>query len=201
MAATTAGVEEIVGGSPTPRRPYGAFGIGELEHVQPDRRHVQDGGNQVVGEGRVAHQAVRHLDLLHHRQAEALGDAALDLALDGLRVQCLAHILRGGDLHHLHQAELGVHVDHRPVGGERVLHVGLALAGLRVQRMGGPVPPGHRLLGRLVEQLGQLGPVGPGAQAGGLAREALLRPAVKLRPYRLARGPDRAAGHVGLPGR
>ena len=89
----------------------------------------------------------------------------LDLALDGLRVHGLAHILRGGDLHHLHQAELGVNVDHRPVGGERVLHVGLALAGLRVQRMGGPVPPGHRLLGGLVEQLGQAGrgPARPGA--------------------------------------
>jgi len=165
--------------------------VGEFEHVEPDRRHVQDRGNQVVGEGGVPDHPVGYLDFLHDGQAEALGDAALDLALDCLRVHRLADILRGRDLHHLDQAELGVHVDDRSVGGERVLHMGLALAGAGIQRVRGPVPPGHRRLGRLAEQLGQ---------AGSGAGEALVGPAVQLLSHRLTGGPHCAAGHVGLPG-
>ena len=42
--------------------------------------HVEERRQQVVGEAGVADAAVDLDDLLHHRQAEALGDAALDLA-------------------------------------------------------------------------------------------------------------------------
>jgi len=165
--------------------------VGEFKHVEPDRRHVQDGGNQVVREGGVPNHPIGYLDLLHDGQAEALGDAALDLALDRLRVYRLADILRGRDFHHLDQAELSVHVDDRAVGSKRVLHMGLALAGAGIQRVSGPVPPGHRRLGRLAEQLGQ---------AGSGAGEALVGPAFQLLSHRLAGGPHRAAGHIGLPG-
>ncbi len=59
--------------------------------------------------------------------------AALDLALHRLRVDRLADVLRRGQLHDLQQAELGVDVDDGPVRRERVLHVGVGLAGLRVE--------------------------------------------------------------------
>ena len=138
-AETIAGVEEIVGGSPTPRSPYGALRVGELQHVELHRRHVEHGRDQVVGERGVADLAVDDLDLLHQREPEALRDAALDLALDRLRVDRLADVLRGRDLDHAHEPELDVDVDHRAVGGERERHVRVALALLveRERRRGG----------------------------------------------------------------
>ena len=74
------------------------------------------------------------LDLLHHRQAEALRGSTLQLALHGERVDRLADVLRGRELHDLQQAELCVDVDNGAVRGERVLHVGVGLARLRVER-------------------------------------------------------------------
>ena len=132
------GVEEIVGGSPIPRSPYGESGSPSSKHVELDRRHVEHGRDQVVGEGRVAHQPVDDLDLLHQRQPEALRDAALDLALDRERVHRLADVLRGRDLDHPHEPELGVDVDDRAVRGERERHVRVALAEL-VERLRGAV--------------------------------------------------------------
>ena len=58
-AATTAGVEEIVGGSPTPRRPYGASGSPSSRTSSSHRRHVEHRRDQVVGERRVADQRRR----------------------------------------------------------------------------------------------------------------------------------------------
>ncbi len=75
--------------------------------------------------------AVDDLDLLHQRQPEALRDPALDLALDRQRVHRLADVLRGRDLDHPHEPELGVDVDDRAVGGERERHVRVALAAAR----------------------------------------------------------------------
>ena len=126
--------------------------VAQLEDLDLHRRHVEDGGDEVVGERRVADQPVDHLDLLHHGQPEALRDTAGDLAAHGERVQGLADVLRGGDLHDLHQAQFHVDVDGGPVRGERVLHVRVALPGTRVERGGRPVPPLHGLLDRLVAQ-------------------------------------------------
>ncbi len=86
-ALTTAGVDEIVGGSPTPFAPYGASGSPSSSTCMRHGRHVEDRRDQVVGERRVAQAAVRDQDLLHQREAEALRGPALDLALDRLRVQ------------------------------------------------------------------------------------------------------------------
>ena len=77
---TTAGVDEIVGGSPTPLAPNGAPGSGSSISVASTVGQVERGGDQVVGEARVADAAVVDDELLHHRQPDALGDAALDLA-------------------------------------------------------------------------------------------------------------------------
>ena len=75
-----------------------------------------------------------------------------------LRVDRLADVLGACQLDHLDQAELDVDVDHRAVRGEGVLHVRVALAGLRVDRVGRPVPPLDGLLdGVVAEHLGQAG--------------------------------------------
>ena len=80
MAATMAGVTEMHGGSPTPLAPSGACGSGSSIERRDDVGHVEQRRQQVVGEAGVADPPVDLDDLLHHRQPEALGDAALDLA-------------------------------------------------------------------------------------------------------------------------
>ena len=80
-AAATAAVETTVGGSPTPLTPYGASGSGSSTSSDVDRRHVEGGRDQVVGEARVRDHAVARLDLLHQREPEPLRGAALDLAV------------------------------------------------------------------------------------------------------------------------
>ena len=127
-AATTAAVETTVGGSPTPLTPYGASGSGSSMSTVSDRRHVERGRDQVVGEARVRDQAVAGLDLLHQREAEALGDPALDLALDRLRVDRAADLLRGADPDDAGEAELDVDLGDDAHRGNRERDVG-ALAG------------------------------------------------------------------------
>src|SRR5207249_6688885 len=75
---------------------------------------------------------------LHHRQAEALGGAALELALHGEWVDRLADVLRGGELDDLDQSELGIDVDHCAMRRKCELHVNVRLARLRVEMLGGP---------------------------------------------------------------
>src|SRR5699024_6318131 len=75
------------------------------------------------GERGVADLTTGNLDLLHYRQAQSLGRTALDLTTYGVRIHCLADVLAARQLHHLHEAELHVHVDDRAVRGEGVLHV------------------------------------------------------------------------------
>ena len=79
----------------------------------------------------------RVMDLLHQREAEALGGAALDLALDRERVDGLADVLRRADPDDARQAELDVDLDDDAHRGDRERDVrALAgdLAGLRVER-------------------------------------------------------------------
>ena len=87
------------------------------------------------------------------RQPDALGDPALDLALDGERVERLAHVLGRGDLDDADEAELDVDVDHRAVRGEGEREVRVALAVL-VQRHGAPRAVLAGLLDGLGEQVG-----------------------------------------------
>ena len=128
IAATTAGVDEIVGGSPTPFAPNGAPGSGSSISDGVDGRHVERGRDQVVGEARVAHPPAFEDQLLHHREADALRDAALDLPGHLERVEHPADILRGREVHDPHQAELGIDVDDRAVRRARERHVRVALA-------------------------------------------------------------------------
>ena len=80
IAATTAGVEEMHGGSPTPLAPSGRVRVGLFDQRGQHRRHVEERRQQVVGEVAVADHAVDLDDLLHHGEPQALGDAAFDLA-------------------------------------------------------------------------------------------------------------------------
>ena len=86
--------------------------LGILDEHGHDRRHVERGRDQVVGEARVRDHAVARLDLLHQREPEALRGAALDLALDRLRVDRAPDVLRGPDPDDPRQAELDVDLDH-----------------------------------------------------------------------------------------
>ena len=80
IAATIAGVDRDA------RRLADALGaerrlrVGLLDERGHDVGHVEERRQQVVGEAGVADAPVDLDDLLHHRQPEALGDAALDLA-------------------------------------------------------------------------------------------------------------------------
>ena len=113
-------------------QPLGAersFRIGNLDQDGLDRRHVADGRDQIVVQILGAAGDV----FLHQRHADALRDAALDLAFDQQRVDRLADIVRGGDLDQLHRAELQVDLEFGDLRAIAIDGVGLALA-LGVER-------------------------------------------------------------------
>ena len=65
---------------------------------------------------------------LHQRHADALRDAAFDLAFDEQRVDRLADIMGGGDLEQLDRAEADVDLELGDLRAEAVDGIGLALA-------------------------------------------------------------------------
>ena len=86
-ALTYAAGEPTVADSPTPLAPIGWCGDGVHRLEQLERRRLPRGRDQVVHE--VGADAVAVLvegDPLHRRHREALGEAAVDLALDDHRV-------------------------------------------------------------------------------------------------------------------
>ena len=93
-----------------------------------DVGHVEKGREQIVREVAVADHAVDLDDLLHHGQAEPLGDPTFDLAEHGQRIECPSHVLRRGDLDDLHEAQLGIDVDDGAMGHEGERRVAVALA-------------------------------------------------------------------------
>ena len=70
-----------------------ALGVGLLDQDRHDLGHVADGRDQVVVQVLGAAGQV----FLHQRHADALGDAALDLALGQRRVDRPADVVGGGD--------------------------------------------------------------------------------------------------------
>src|SRR5580658_3631362 len=93
------------------------LGLFDQRH-DPYHRHVERSGDEVIGERRVSHESTLDQDLLHHRQADALGDATLDLPYDLDGVQHLADILGRGDLDNAHKTEIDVDVDDCAMGCE-----------------------------------------------------------------------------------
>ena len=112
-------------GAPRPER------LRVLDQVHRDRRHVADGRDQVVVQ--VVGAAVDVL--LHQRHADALGDAAVDLAFDLGRVDRPADVVRGVDVQQRHRAELEVDLDLGDLRREAVGRVRHALA-VGVERHG-----------------------------------------------------------------
>ncbi len=74
----------------------GAERVGVLDQDGLDRRHVADGRDEIVVQvlGPAGHV------FLHQREPEALGDAAVDLALDQRRVDRAADVVGGDDAQH-----------------------------------------------------------------------------------------------------
>ena len=115
----------------------GRVRVGILDQHRLDRRHVERGRDQVVGEARVRDQPVARLDLLHHGEAEALRDPALDLALDRLPVDRPADLLRGADPDDAGEAEIDVDLRDDAHRRDRERDVGALaghLAGLGIER-------------------------------------------------------------------
>ena len=102
----------------------GAFGVGGLDEDGLDFRDVADGGDEVVVQVVGAAGEV----FLHEREADALGDAALDLAFGEGGVDGAAEVVGGGELQELHGAEGGVDGELGDLGAVAVDGVGGALA-------------------------------------------------------------------------
>ena len=128
-------------GSPTPLAPDGPERLAILDQDALDLGHVADGRDQIVVQVLGAAGEV----FLHQRQAEALGDAALDLALDQGRVDRLADVVGGDHAQHLHRAELDIDLDLGDLRGEGIGRVGHALA-VGIERRG------RRIEGALAHQ-------------------------------------------------
>src|SRR3546814_4217142 len=66
--------------------------------------------------------------LFHQREAEALGDAAMDLALHQRRVHRAADVVGSGHAQHLHRAEVEIDRHLGDLRGKAVGRIGAALA-------------------------------------------------------------------------
>ena len=111
--------------------------LGHLDQDGLDRRHVEGGRNQIVGEACVDDPAVTRLDLLHQSEADPLRSAALDLTCDGEWVHGPADVLRRPDPDDPGKAELDVDLGddaHRGTGERNVRALARDLAGLRIER-------------------------------------------------------------------
>ena len=112
-----------------PLRAERPFRVRHFDQDRFHRRHVADRRDQIVVQILGAAGDV----FFHQRHADALRDAALDLALDQQRVDRAADIVRGGDLHQLHRAELHVDFELGDLRAPAIDGIGFALA-LLVQR-------------------------------------------------------------------
>ena len=173
IALATAAIGGTIGTSPTPRAPNGWRGFGVLDHDRLDHRQVGGDRHAVVEEARVIEAPVLVVDVfLVERPADALGHAALDLALDIGGVDRAADILDRGVAQDLDVAGLLVDLDiadmRRKAGA----------GALRVDRhLGADRPAGAPRLERDLGQRQRLEAAGVGA-----GRDRPCRPSI--RPHR-----------------
>src|SRR6185437_13018944 len=107
--------------------PLGAIGaerLGVLDEQALDRRNVADRRDEIV----VQVLSTPRQEFFHQRKADALREAAMDLALDLDRVDGAADIMRGDDAPDLDGAEPDVDLDLRHLCGEGIARIGRALA-------------------------------------------------------------------------
>ena len=134
-ALTTAGVEAMVPASPTPLAPSGCVVAGVSV-----RSVMTSGRSAALGSRYSANEPVSRLPLvvvhglLEQRLGDALGDAAVHLALDDQRVDHLADVVDGHVLADRDPAGLGVHLGRAQVRAVRERERGGSKRGVRVQR-------------------------------------------------------------------
>ena len=118
-ALATAAVLAIVPVSPTPLTPSGLTG-----EACPSRR-ARSAGKDAPGHGVVEHRARQELAVvavdraLPERLPDALGDPAVELAVDDHRVDLPADVVDGDIAHEIDLARLLVDLDDRDMGAER----------------------------------------------------------------------------------
>ena len=98
MALRIAGAGPSWGNSPMPLAPKPPCSKGSLFPEDVDGRHIFGGGHDVVGHLVVGHAAVLQDDFFIERVADALRDAAFDLASGKNRMNDAAGFLRGPEL-------------------------------------------------------------------------------------------------------
>ena len=135
MALATAAGTPTTGGSPTPLAPKGPSGAGTSTISVVDRRDGVDGGHRVLDEGARAQLAVVVVgELLEERPAEALRDAAEQLAGDERGVQGAADVLGDDVVQQRHRAGLAIDADVGEVGGRARRAAGLRGAAVALDR-------------------------------------------------------------------
>ena len=123
MALSIAAAVGTEVGSPTPFAPNWAGRVVAVPDFDLDRRHVEAGGHDVVGEIGIDLAArVVEQDFLLQGEPDAHGDPPFDLAFHQHRVDRGAAVVRGGDADDLDLSGLIVNVD---LGDLRGVDVGV----------------------------------------------------------------------------
>ena len=134
IALITAGGAAIAPASPQPLMPSGLEGQRRLGHADIERGQVVRPRHLVVHVGRRHELAVLVVDgAFHQRLADALGDAAMHLALDDHRVDQLAEIVDRRPFGDLGDAGLGIDLDLADVHAGREGEVGRVVEGALLQ--------------------------------------------------------------------
>ena len=152
----------------------GAERLAILDQDAFDLGHVADGGNEIVVQVLGAAREI----FLHQRQAQPLGDAAFDLALDQGRVDRLADVVGGHHAQHLHRAQLDIDLDDGDLGGEGIGRIGNALA-VGIERRGRRIEGAlaHQRAGRREIDHAHLAAVAH-REPGAVERQRGLRPGI-----------------------
>ncbi len=119
-AFCTAGVAPMLPASPMPLAPSGLYVVGVAMSTSSKLGTSVGGQDGVVGEARGQRVAVGVVDdLLQQRLRDALGDAAVPLALGEQRVEHGARVVDGDEPAQHGLAGLGVDLGHGDVRAER----------------------------------------------------------------------------------
>ena len=126
IALRIAGAGPSCGSSPMPLAPKPPCLKGSFLQEDVNRRNILCGGHDVVGHLVVGHVAVLQDDFFVERVADALRDAAFDLAAGEYRMKNAADFLHGPELFDFGRIGDGVDGDLRDLHGPREGGIGFA---------------------------------------------------------------------------
>src|SRR5579859_6464573 len=130
-------------------RAEGAAGVGILQHDTFDVGHIADGRQDVIGEAGIHDFAIFHHYFFHQRHADALGNAALNLAEDLIGVDGFANVVAGDVTLNCHFTSFRIDENLARVASKKVGNESAhALAGLRVLGHRGWLVYAHRFQGK-----------------------------------------------------